>query len=220
MTSEFIPLGFHCNVSMLTEQLQIKKETSLFEWVESKQLGYITDVINSIKINIDRNIVQGRDGLVHFLYQDLHTSRYGVEGLYTCHYKLEEYRNIFERRAARFLEQIRNSSEIIFIRINSVGATPTTVEEINNFCEAIHSINSNLKITFLLIKIVKNMDDNNELPLLKNINLIQKYFLHEDCNGDEYLKNNPKLCDIFYKFLLEAGYVPTEKCNKQFGDRD
>ena len=30
-----IPLGYHCNISFLNQNLRIKKETSIFEWFES-----------------------------------------------------------------------------------------------------------------------------------------------------------------------------------------
>lgn len=213
MTSTFIPLGYHCNVTMLTEQLKIKKETCLFEWLDGNRLQYLTDVVNSIKVNIDTNIIKGHDKNLYILN----------EGLVTYHYGINEYKTIFERRANRFLEKIKESSEIIFIRVNPINSNQTSVDEINKFCQSIWSINSNLKITFLLINTVNKEEDNSNLckeQLLENINLIQKFFLLEDCNGDIYLKENPKLCVIFYGFLLEAGYIPTETCSKIFCDRD
>jgi hypothetical protein len=39
-----IPLGFHCNVTFLSQELNIKKETGLFEWLENQKLQYITDI--------------------------------------------------------------------------------------------------------------------------------------------------------------------------------
>ena len=42
------PIGYHCNISFIMQLIGIKKETGLFEWLESKQLQHITDVINQI----------------------------------------------------------------------------------------------------------------------------------------------------------------------------
>ena len=52
-----ISLGFNCNISYLNQALHIKKETGLFEWFESKKLQYITDVINTLTINPESNII-------------------------------------------------------------------------------------------------------------------------------------------------------------------
>lgn len=46
MTPHFIPLGFHCNISFLSQDIHMKYETSLFEWLEISKLQFITDVIN------------------------------------------------------------------------------------------------------------------------------------------------------------------------------
>jgi hypothetical protein len=67
----------------------MKRETGLFEWLECRQLSYITDVINVIKNGINTSIIQGTDNHIYLLHKYL----------YTLHYKLEEYKSIFVRRA-------------------------------------------------------------------------------------------------------------------------
>ena len=96
-TINFIPLGFHCNITFLSEELKIKNHTSVFEWLESRKLQYLTDIINIIKNKIDVNIIKGVDKNIHVLHPDV----------YTCHYNIEEYKYIFERRAIRFLNAIK-----------------------------------------------------------------------------------------------------------------
>ena len=49
MNNQIIPLGYHCNITFLQQDLHIKHETGLFEWFESKKLQYITDIVNNIK---------------------------------------------------------------------------------------------------------------------------------------------------------------------------
>lgn len=79
------------------------------------------------------------------------------ENLFSYHYYFDEYINIFIRRTERFLYLIKNSDNIIFIRINPYNKN-TSDEEINIFYNAIYSINSKLNIKFLLINTInKNL---------------------------------------------------------------
>jgi len=211
-TSIFIPLGYHCNITFLTQKLQIKTETGLFEWFESKKLQYITDVINNIKNNIDTSIIKGIDKHIYILH----------ESLYSYHYMIEEYKNIFVRRAMRFLDIIKDSSEIIFIRINPFNAEQTSEDEINSFSDIILSINSNLSIKFLLINTI--MRDSTYTKLDKNkINnkckLLEKTIYYEDCKDDVYLIDNQKIANILYEYMIEFDYINTVN-NKIFDDTD
>ena len=52
-----IPLGHHCNISFLNSKLCIKKETGVFEWFESKNLQCITDVINTLTENPNKDVI-------------------------------------------------------------------------------------------------------------------------------------------------------------------
>jgi hypothetical protein len=210
MTTNYITLGYHCNISFLTEAIHMKNETGLFEWLESGRLSYITDVINVIKNDINTNIIQGINYNIYILHKYL----------YTYHYNLEEYKSIFLRRATRFLDVINKSSELICIRINPYGVESTSIEEINNFVQSLRSINPNINIKFLLINTI-NIDDKNELDktmLVSNVYLLQKYFYHEDTKDDAYLKNNEKINKLFYNYMKEIGYN-IQECMKNFTDK-
>lgn len=206
----FIPLGYHCNITFLSQELQIKKETGLFEWLTSRKLQYITDIINVIKDNIDISILNNIGKYIYVLNQLV----------FTYHYDIENYKVIFERRAIRFLDTIKKSNELLFVRINPYGEI-TTEEEINNFSEAIHSVNPTLKIKFLLINTIDNTTNHTKLDekCIYNVEFIQKYFLYEDCikNGrDEYLHGNYTIRKLFREYLLEAGYFIDEKNVENF----
>jgi hypothetical protein len=207
-----IPLGYHCNITYLTQQLGIKTETSLFEWLESKKLQYITDVINSIKVAIDPQIVQGTDNHLYLLNAHL----------YTFHYTIEAYRTIFKRRAMRFLEQIKTAKSLLFVRINPYVCEDTTAQEISDFCAAIRSINSNAAIKFLLISTV--FRDESPEPLYptdipENIDFYHRVFYYEDCASDPYLKNNPLIAQTFINYLQDLGHNPAIN-NNHFKDND
>ena len=211
MTTNYITLGYHCSISYLTQALGMKKETGLFEWLESRKLSYITDVVNMIKINIDTDIIKGVDNHIYII------NKY----LYTHHYKLEEYKDIFVRRAIRFLDMIKSSSEIIFIRLNPYNTESTTIEEINDFCRVIQFINPILNIKFLLIDTIKTEADIIKLDtaqLVPGVFLLQKYFYQDDMKH-EYLVNSQIINDMFYGYMQEIGYT-IQKNIQSFGDND
>ena len=203
-----IPLGFHCNITFLQQELHIKHETSLFEWLQSEKLQYITDIVNNIKYTIDLNIIYGVDKNINVLN----------DKVFTYHYNLEEYKIIFERRAIRFLNIIKESKKLFFVRINPIYHY-TTEEEINNFVKAIHSINSTLDIIFLMIHTVDDYDNYLRLDDSKifNITFIQKELLFKDC-PDEYLRDNKKIQYHFLEYLQEIGMNIQFKSNMIFSD--
>lgn len=209
MTQKFIPLGLHCNISFLSQDIHMKYETGLFEWLQSNNLQSITNIVDHIKNTIDANIIQGYDGHVHILNNDV----------FSFHYNLEEYKTIFERRANRFIDKIKTSSELIFVRINPRDNS-TTEEEINNFCQVIHLINPTPNIKFLLINTVDNPDTYKQLDNSKIVNatLIQREFMSEDC-PDPYLKDNIKIQKQFLFYLQECGVNTDLRSNMQFTDK-
>ena len=211
MTTKFIPLGFSCNVSFLSQDTGMKEETSLFEWLQSDKLEYITDIINNIKDEIDANIIKGVDHRVHVIH----------ENVWTNHYTLEEYKIIFERRAKRFLDIIKTSKTLVFVSINPFCIC-TTDEEIDNFVKAIISINPTLNIKFLIIHTVSETWNYPEIVASKilNASVIQKTFLLDDCQGDVFLRNNVKVQELFLDYLKECGIDTDVKKHKQFHDKD
>jgi hypothetical protein len=129
-----ISLGFHCNVSFLNQALNIKKETGVFEWFESRNLQYITDVINTLTINPQSNIISRNNNYIYLL---------NINFL-SLHYDVDEYKIIFQRRYSRFIDNINKEQNIYFVRINPVGYN-TSKNEIELFIESIKRINPNIK---------------------------------------------------------------------------
>jgi hypothetical protein len=202
-----IPLGFHCNVSFLNQSLKIKKETGLFEWFESRNLQHITDVINTLTINYDSNIIYGNDKNIYLLNTNL----------YSRHYNIEEYKIIFLRRYSRFIHNINEDKNIYFVRVNPYGHS-TNKNEIILFIESIKKINSNIKFNFLLIETIQNECDFN-LITINNDNVIfhHKYFYKNDVN-DVYMRNSPIIYENYKKILKDIGYDIADTNNFIFSD--
>ncbi len=211
MSCTLIPLGFHCNITFLQQDLGIKRETGLFEWLESRKLQYVTDIVNNIAREINTQIIHNINNEYIYVYH---------KDVLSYHYKVEEYKEIFTRRARRFLELIRNSESLIFARINPINET-TSADEIRNFCNAIHVINPALRIKFLIIHTVVAAENFKTLDTsqIQNAEVMQKYFLHTDC-PDVYLRNNATIQAQFMRFLDELCYTVTEKSTTTFSDKD
>ena len=210
MSNQFIPLGFNCNITFVAQDIKLKHETSVFEWLQSHRLQYLADIVHTMKDGIDTSIITGKDHDVHVLHNDV----------YTFHYTLEEYKVIFERRGRRFLDTVKNSAELLFVRINPNSYYTTTEEEINNFCEQIHAINPSLHIKFLIIHTVEDLSTYTPLDESKicNITFMQREFLKEDC-PDEYLNKNPVIQQKFLEYLEDLGVDTTLTSDIQFDDR-
>lgn len=209
MTSPLITLGFHCNISFLLQDLHIKYETGLFEWLQSDKLQYITDIVNNIKDTIDTNIIKGVDRNIYILHKKV----------YTYHYNLEEYKIIFVRRANRFLNLVKEAKELLFVRINPINHY-TTEDEINNFVKEIHTINSTVNIKFLMIHTINESSNYTRLDESKILNttFMQKEILFKDC-PDQFLQNNTKIQQQFLEFLKEIGVHIEPNTNMKFTDK-
>lgn len=206
-----IPLGFNCNVSFLNQALHIKKETGLFEWFESRSLQHITDVINTLTINPESNIIFAefdRDFEYIYLLNN---------NLLSCHYDIDEYKIIFKRRYNRFIDNINKEENIYFIRVNPNGYN-TTKNEIELFIESIKRINPNIKFNFLLIDTIHNECDFNFITIdIDNVIFYHKYFYEKDVN-DEYMQSPTIIYKIYKKILEDIGYNINDTNNIIFDD--
>ena len=203
-----IPLGFHCNVSFLNQKIHVKKETGVFEWFESRNLQYITNVINALTINQKTNVIYGDEKHVYLLNTNF----------LSCHYGIEEYKIIFPRRYERFINNINKGEELFFVRINPQNYT-TTKNEIELFIESIKTINPNVKFNFLLIDTIQNDCDINSIIIdIDNVIFHHKYFYQKDVT-DVYMQKPTIISDQYKKILENAGFDTNETNNIIFNDR-
>lgn len=204
---DIIPLGFNCGITFSLQALQIKKETSLFEWFRSDSLSTITKIINSIQENIDDSIIIKKDNLVG--YFDINSD------IYSVHYSLDEFKEIFSRRARRFLEKIKSVENILFIRIEDLEFIKSSiVEDLEDFKQSILKINPKIEIKFLLIDII----DKETKFIIKELNFLTHVSFGKEKKVDDILSKDP----IFYEFLkeqLENLDCNTNKNNLFFYDK-
>ena len=183
---DIIPLGFNCGITFSLQALKIKKETSLFEWFHSDSLSVITKIVNLIQENIDTSIIVPRDRFVQYFNDE--------SGIYSEHYSSEEFKDIFIRRVQRFIDMIKKSKSILFVRIEDLEfIKSSSEEELEEFKQSILKINPDLTIHLFIIDIIEEKLD--FIPK-NNSFLTHVYFLRKD-RIDPALGNDP----IFYEFL-------------------
>jgi hypothetical protein len=135
---KIILLGRCCRVTFDMINIGLKGKTSLFEWVWSNTLTEINTILEKLINHIDIEIL--RDG-----YND----RLVDTNIITEHYINKDYKAIVDRRAARFLNDLRTDSEILFIRDDVLGTIQ--YDEIDKFSNLIKQINPNLEFKLLLL---------------------------------------------------------------------
>lgn len=85
-----------------------------------------------------------------------------------------------------------------------MGGNKTSLEEIENFVECIKNINPLKKINFLLIDVIKSIDDFKQIEI-ENINFKHKFFLVDEFH-ERLFKNNELITKLFYEYIKELGF--------------
>jgi len=200
-----IPLGQCCAITCLLQNLKLKKETSLFEWFVSTSLKSITEVVKKMGNNEEINIFQ-KNYQVAIL----------DDSIYSGHYSIIEYKDIFQRRSKRFLETIKDGSEILFIRFERIGIKidECNINTITNFLETIKKINPIISCKFLLLQEVNNI--NEFIPLIHE-NIVIKPI--DKSISDTYVTSK-EINTEFKKNLSEIGVDLTDTSNIVLTDKD
>jgi len=173
-----IPIGDTCNITFLLQNAKIKKQTTLFEWFVSKKLNYITDILNKLANHENPNLtIYG-----NYLFLD---------SIYSDHYTLSNFNEIYKRRRDRLIETIVNNNDLLFIRFESNHNE--CVNEIDEFINAVKRINPNANTKLFMIAPKKI-----EHPLVHT----ELYNAHSQ---DPYCKTN-EINELFINGLLNMGY--------------
>jgi hypothetical protein len=183
------------------KSLGIQGKTGLFEYFATENLSTITDVICAIKSGIDSSIVNGDNEQVTVLNNNMRSH----------HYSVDDFKERFKRRAARFLELVKSDEECIFFRIEipSPHDAKATKEEVQRFYEVTRSINPTRRIRFLLVGVQES-----GVPIIVDepyteFQFHHRFFKESECNGDPYMRDNPKLCADFRSYLDEISPLDT-----------
>lgn len=155
---KIIAIGRCCRVSTDMISMNLKCETSLFEWVWSNTLTEINTIIQKL-INKQPIIVKRIDGNDYMEDTNIRT----------CHYLKHNYSEIIKRRSNRFMNDImNNNTEILFIRDDLLGTI--TSSEIQVFFSLITSINPRLSFKMLLLS------ESNKFKHINHPNLHHKIY--------------------------------------------
>jgi hypothetical protein len=135
---KIILLGRCCRVSFDMININYKTETSLFEWVWTDTLSEINFIIQKLINNEEIEIIR------------INNNDYLKDtNIKTCHYINKDYKQILNRRIIRFMNDIINNKEILFIRDDVLKTI--SFDEIKQFFMLIKTINPLLVCKMLLL---------------------------------------------------------------------
>jgi hypothetical protein len=142
---KIIVLGMCCRVSNTLKALDLKAESSLFEWMRSEKFSDI--------LKITARVIRGEPVPITT------RSGYGDDFLddtdiRTIHYK-GSLETVFARRSERFLEDIKSDEPILFIREDNSNISES---QIHLFIDYIKSVNEKCNFKFLLFSEDKHPD--------------------------------------------------------------
>ena len=172
---KIILIGRCCRVSYDIIDMNLKSETSLFEWVW-------TDTFNEINIIIQK-LINHEPIIINRIGNDDYMENTNIK---TCHYLTKDYKEIVIRRSKRFINDIINNTELLFIRDDVLDTIK--YEEICHFYSLIKTINPKLSFKMLLLSSADNFQE------IIHPNLYHKIYdksLYETYINDCYtIKNN------------------------------
>ena len=135
---KIITMGRCCRIVRKMIELNVKKESNLFDWTWTDKLSEINYILNKIKNNETIKIhIKEKQHLID------NTT------IVTGHYPNNDYKKIFERRVGRFLSDINKYKKILFIRDDVLNTINDN--EITEFYNIIKTMSSNLQFKVLLL---------------------------------------------------------------------
>jgi hypothetical protein len=174
---KIILLGKCCRISLDITAINLKTETSLFEWVRSDKLSDINIIIEKL-INNKPILIKRINGNDYMEDTNIHT----------CHYLNKNYNEIISRRSKRFINDITNNKDILFIRDDA--SITIQYEEIEHFYSLIQTINPTLSFKMLLLS-DKDKFNNIIYPNLHN-KIYDKSLLKSYINDCYIINNNQR----------------------------
>lgn len=154
---KIIALGMCCRVSWMLQSLNLKGEDSMFEWMRSVDFEDILKIIRKVSNNESIEIKE-RSSLPGNVFLD-------DTEIFTSHYNKIDLPEIFKRRSQRFIDYIKSSDKIIFIREDYYDY-PTNKNQIIELKDIIEKINPNCNYKILLLSARIN-DISNKIDIEK-----------------------------------------------------
>ena len=186
-----IPLGCNCEITWILKKLNLKKETTLFEYFLSYNFNSIVDIINKIHKSIESVSINKSTKYINMESDNI------VSG----HYALNDYIPIFKRRSERFINAIKNNNQIIFIRL-CIEDEKLNIDDVISFISIICSMNSTLDFKLIIIERLNNI---NNFIEIKYEHLIHKCVLYNDeINTDNLINHYNKTHEYNTDYIEEV----------------
>jgi len=198
--NKIIPIGYGCGISFVLKHLNLRKETSLFEWFVTKSLDDVTNLINMITNDIS-NVNISKIDMSSF--NQIHRIYINGENMFSDHYDYNEYIKIFERRAKRFINDIQtHNGNILFVRNLDYNENISS-DMVDNFNKSIHNINPNLNFKLLL---VSNVLKKYKFNKITSDNVFHTYIAKKDIKCVYWFQKTPQI-NLWLDAFKQAGFV-------------
>jgi hypothetical protein len=210
-----IPIGSHCSILNALKQIDFNQVTHLFDFIETLHINDITYIINKCIINNENPIIE---------VFNRSPSQNGIfienKNIFTWHYNIQQYNEIFNRRKNRFIDNINSNDKILFIRLlrsknfsknqddkllpplRPFDNEIITENDMNLFIKSLIKINKNINYEILIL-------GNNKETINDNLNNIEhvKYITYDYELEDDYFRkdvqglNNTLFLDMLKKII-------------------
>lgn len=136
-----------CRIVFDIIKIGLKNKTGVFDYL-------FTDTLTEINYVL-KNVLNNVYNIIEFKYDNHFIKGTNIK---TSHYTNTDYQSIFNRRLERFIYDIKNNNEILFIRDDILNNIQ--LNEIEEFILLIKNFNSNINFKILLLSDNKIIYDN------------------------------------------------------------
>ncbi len=162
MPTTYISIGCACGVAYQLQKLKIRKCAFPFDWL---RVNSLRDATNAIKNNFDEflkvdNIeisdkfpIIDDDFVENNSKSRVMINKYGIKFYHDFNADHDNYESVYEkyqRRITRFIEIIKSSEKICFIR-DEINMNKISIDQIEEFMDCLKKFNENIKIKLIII---------------------------------------------------------------------
>jgi hypothetical protein len=139
--TKIISIGKCCQITWDLQKYGLRDESSVFEWYDSSRFK---DVLKIMRMIANREEIPLTEDLPNFP-DNLFLANTRIR---TSHYTKETLPSILKRRADRFIDCIKSSQPLLFVRDECDGIS---LEDVEEFKMIVESINPNCNYNLLLV---------------------------------------------------------------------
>lgn len=161
MSTVYISLGCACGVAYQLQKLKIRKYAFPFDWLRVNSLHDITNAImNNFDefLKVDETEISNKFSIINDDFVENNSksrvmiNKYGMKFYHDFDADNDNYESVYEkyqRRISRFIEIIKSSEKICFIR-DEINMNKISIDQIEKFFNYVKKFNEYVKLIVIL----------------------------------------------------------------------